>query len=111
MKQEKTSTVIVTGKIANPLDEKVIFSIAGLVEPYINDTAWLNENGELATCFELDKCRPVTFQAGMETTQMYLCPGDSIFISLNTDAFDETVKYKGNGADKNNFLAEYYLKF
>jgi thiol-disulfide isomerase/thioredoxin len=110
-KQEKDNTVIVQGKIENPLEDHVIFTVSGLLEPFLSDTALLDETGQFKTSFELDQCRPVTFKGGTETTQMYLCPGDSISMSLDTEAFDETLKYEGAGADKNNFLAEYYLKF
>ena len=38
---------------------------------------------------------------------MYVKPGDNIELSLNTEEFDETVKYKGSEAS--NFLAKKYL--
>ena len=42
---------------------------------------------------------------------MYCCPGDSIRLSLNAEEFDESIQYTGIGSNKNNFLAEFYLKF
>lgn len=43
---------------------------------------------------------------GKESTQIYLKPSFDLRITLNTDEFDETIKYEGKGANENNYLAE-----
>ena len=108
---EEDKTVILNGKIENPNTELLIFTVSDLPEDLIKDTVYLNEDGTFKTSFELPECRPVTLYDGKESTQMYLCPGDSVFITLNTEEFDESLRYEGNGEKKNNILAEYYLKF
>jgi len=109
--QEEDKIVILNGKIENPNTELLIFTVSDLPEDLIKDTVYLNEDGTFKTSFELPECRPVRLYDGKESTQMYLCPGDSVFITLNTEEFDESLHYEGNGAKKNNILAEYYLKF
>ena len=40
---------------------------------------------------------------------MYLEPGDSIMLRVNTLKFDESLTYTGKGSAKNNFLTELFL--
>ncbi|MFC2107509.1 thioredoxin-like domain-containing protein [Bacteroidota bacterium] len=109
--QQQDKTVILNGKIQNPADEFVIFRVADLQDYLIEDTVSLNDDGSFYTSLEIHDCRPVTFYDGKESSQMYVCPGDSIYITMNTEEFDESMHYEGIGAKKNNILAEYYLKF
>ncbi len=104
--------VIVAGQITNPNKDSVWIRI----EPpfgrnYIEYGDKLDENNSFNIHFKTDKSIPVTFYDGVETTQMFVDPGDSIYLTLDTKEFDETVKYSGKGADKNNFLAQKFLKF
>ena len=103
--QKEDKTVILNGKIENPNTELLIFTVSDLPEDLIKDTVYLNEDGTFKTSFELPECRPVKLYDGKESTQMYLCPGDSVYITLNTEEFDESLLYEGNGAQKNNILA------
>ncbi len=111
IQKEENKTVILNGQIQNPNSEWVIFRVSGLSGDLISDTATLSEDGNFTTSFDIPDCRPVTLYDGKETSQMYVCPGDSIHITLNTEEFDESIYYEGKGAKKNNILAEYYLKF
>ena len=43
---------------------------------------------------------------GVESTTAYLKNGFDLNISLDTEMFDETINYSGEGAEHNNFLAE-----
>ncbi len=40
---------------------------------------------------------------------MYISPGDSIYLTLNTDQFDETLKFSGKGERVNNYIINKYL--
>jgi thiol-disulfide isomerase/thioredoxin len=111
MLEEQEEGVTMKGIIENPVADYVVFSAWGMTEPFVQDTAWLGDDGSFTARIDLDRCRPVTFAGGNEISSMYLCPGDSIFMTLNTEAFDETISYKGTGAERNNFMAEFYLKF
>lgn len=44
-----------------------------------------------------------------ETQNIYLEPGDSLLIRVNTLAFDESLHFSGKGNARNNFMAEMYL--
>ena len=106
------NVVIVAGQITNPNKDSVWIRI----EPafgtnYIEYGDKLDDNNSFNIHFKTDNPIPVTFYDGVETTQMFVEPGDSIYLTLNTEEFDETVKYTGKGADKNNYLAQKYLKF
>jgi thiol-disulfide isomerase/thioredoxin len=50
-----------------------------------------------------------SFVYARESTQIYLSDGFNLNIELNTAEFDETIKYKGKGADCNNYLASKFL--
>ena len=47
-----------------------------------------------------------SFNDGVEGTRMFLKNGYDITLTLDTEMFDETIKYEGIGAENNNFLAE-----
>ena len=46
------------------------------------------------------------FSDGNEFSLMYLKNGYDLTMKLNTEAFDETIFYIGNGANENNYLAQ-----
>lgn len=46
---------------------------------------------------------------GRERTGIYLEKGKNLSVSLNADGFDETIKYSGDLASTNNFLASKFL--
>ncbi|MEE4257538.1 MAG: TlpA disulfide reductase family protein [Bacteroidales bacterium] len=77
----------------------------------VYDTVFLNESGVFKMLVPIDECGPAWLSDGKESTQLYLYPGDSIHIVLNASEFDESILYTGDGAARNNFLAQYYLKF
>ncbi|RTQ53708.1 TlpA family protein disulfide reductase [Hymenobacter gummosus] len=52
-----------------------------------------------------------SFTDGNESTDLFLEPGDELQLSLDTKQFDETLKYKGRGADANNYLIQSFLRF
>jgi len=53
-----------------------------------------------------DKGAMFTFSDGNEFTGVFLKNGDNVHLTLDTKEFDETVKYSGNGAVNNNYLAQ-----
>ncbi len=50
-----------------------------------------------------------TIQIGQEYSTIYLKPGMKLEVSLDGNQFDETIHYKGKGAEINNFLAQEML--
>jgi len=110
-KVQENNTVVLSGKIENPNSDIVVFSISEYFEQIYLDTAYLDDKGLFYSSFELTDCHAINLNDGKEVAHMYLCPGDSIFITLDAKEFDESIQYEGKGASKNSFLAEYFLKF
>ena len=94
--------VTITGEITNPKGESVIFSN--------QDTSYsttTNEDGTFTISFNLDSATNLNFEHGVERTAMYVKPGDKIKLSIDTEEFDETIKYEGS--QESSFLAKLYL--
>ncbi|MEZ4859559.1 MAG: hypothetical protein R2781_12225 [Flavobacteriaceae bacterium] len=92
------------GKIVNPkLDYVVISHNRDLI-----DTVALDANDSFL--LKVDNVDPgVYFFSHFEYQALFLEPGDSVMIYVNTIEFDESLSYSGRGAEKNNFLMELYL--
>jgi thiol-disulfide isomerase/thioredoxin len=65
-------------------------------------------NGCFSDTLMVDK-GSYTFSDGNESSAIYLLPGYDLNITLNTEEFDESIKYEGVGAGNNNYLAKIYL--
>jgi len=94
--------VTITGEITNPRGESVAFSN--------QDTSYsttANVNGTFTISFNLDSATYLRFEHGPEGTAMYVYPGDKIKLTIDTELFDETIKYKGSSSSS--YLAKKYL--
>ena len=104
------NTAIVSGEIINPKNNEVYLRTTvkgenGRLQALMLDSASLNQNNRFRLQTELDSTSQVTFYDGNEVAQMLLSPGDSIHLTLNTAAFDETIQFYGKGSEKNNAIA------
>lgn len=103
-KNEQVSTTIgVAGTIENPRAPMVKLSKGGFEQ-----TAQLDSTGSFSIIFEGEPGY-YDFNHGRESTVMYLQGGDQLNLQLNTQQFDETLSYEGEGAGRNNYLAAKYL--
>jgi len=94
--------VTITGGITNPRGESVTFSN--------QDTSYsttVNANGTFTISFILDSATYLNFGHGVETTAMFVKPDDKIHLTIDTELFDETIKY--DGSSSSSFLAKKYL--
>jgi len=101
-KKTETNKVTITGKISNPIGESVSF--------FSQDTSYSttsNKNGTFSISFDLDSSTYLSFRHGPEVTAMYIKPGDRINLTIDTDFFDETIRYTGSVTSS--FLAKKYL--
>jgi len=103
-KEKAIDYVLFSGAIENPTSEvvKVVgneydFEMELNSDNSFSDTLWIPVNGYYAVA------------AGRESSAIFLNKGDVITMNLNTEEFDETISYLGNGAEKNNYLAKKYL--
>lgn len=112
LNRQKEIITIVAGKITDPTGIKagVIFSDKWGNE-VINQFEPLGDDGSFIIKFNLDKPSIGRFSDNNETTKIYLEPGDSLYLTLDTKQFDETLRYSGTRANENNFLAARYLLF
>jgi len=102
--QSSDSFVSFSGSIINHESKEVsIYNRSKYKKVFI-----LNEDGSFSDTLKI-KRGDYTFKCGNEVTQIFLAPGYDINISLDTKEFDESVVYKGVGAQNNNFLAKIFL--
>ena len=88
------------GTIQNPVDDKVLLMKNG----EILDSISLDENASFHISIPNKTSNLYIFKHGIEHQQVFLEPGDSVSVFVNTKDFDESLTYHGNGSKKNNFL-------
>lgn len=106
-KKNIDTSVVISGKITNPKEKQVF--IEGVYENAFSDTLPVAEDGTFHKHFDSLPQGYYHLLHGGEYTPIYLTAGDSIYISFDTKEFDETMRYSGKGAEKNNFLAKVLL--
>jgi hypothetical protein len=111
--------IIIKGKIDNCSDrqtsyiERQWYNIKTLREETQRIDFSIEENGT----FRAIITQPNTWYSrywihlGREYTHLDLLPGDSIFMTLNGMWFDESIKYTGLGAGRNNYRRDVFLEF
>ena len=101
---------ILTGKIIDPNSDKVFLQGVqtgenGKPQRIYYDSVALDNNNSFKMEAQLDSNTQVNFYDGKESAPLLLAPGDSVHVTLNTAMFDETLRYYGIGAEKNNTIA------
>lgn len=92
------------GEVVNPKKDYVIIWQSRKTI----DTVALDENNFFLYHFE--HLEPgMYFFSHNEYQALYIEPGDSIMLRVNTMEFDESLSYTGKGASKNNFMMELFL--
>lgn len=97
---EESSLTRLGGTITNPKDS--------LAKLSLNDTSYvgsLDSAGRFSFNFPLKEATYAVFHHGQEVSTLYLQPNDELSLSLDTEQFDETLRYEGKGAENNNFMA------
>ncbi|MCJ7757759.1 MAG: hypothetical protein MUP24_06390 [Gillisia sp.] len=93
------------GQIANPSSKYVIIS-----KNDVNlDTLYLNDKNQFGGTLKNIKAGLYVFKHPPENQIIYIEPGDSTLVWLNTLAFDESINFSGKGSEKSNFLTNLYL--
>lgn len=94
------------GEIVNPnVDYVILFSEKG-----IGDTVKLDQNNRFLYKVKNLKDGIYSFKHNPENQLILLEQGDSLLFRLNTFEFDESLVFSGDGARRNNFLIESFLK-
>jgi thiol-disulfide isomerase/thioredoxin len=96
----KKDYVTFSGQITNKNSDSIVLS----AKDY-SKTIKVNEDGSFSDTLFVTKGF-FTFYDGGEYTGLFLKNGDDLQMTLNTDEFDESIQYLGEGSVDNNFLAE-----
>jgi len=102
---DKNVDIYFGGKIINPKNNHVVlYSMEKVVDTFFLDTS--NKFiGKLKKANE----GLYYFSHGNENQHIYLEPGDSLMLRLNTWDFDESLVFAGKGAERNNVLIDCFL--
>lgn len=93
------------GLIINPTSKFVVLFKRDVVV----DTFYLDDNNKFGGKLVGAEKGLYVFKHPPENQIMYLEPGDSTLVLLNTLDFDESLSFSGTGAAKSNFLNKMYL--
>lgn len=99
--QDKT-TVKLSGKIINPSSDTILIEDGWGEQFHITTLA---KDGTFSTEFKIETGYYYLSDLN-ESTTIYLGENYDLDITLDTDSFDESLIYKGKGADANNYLAK-----
>ncbi len=93
-----------SGKITHPNSDSIVVSNGDGYKKVIS----VQSDGTFSDTLKVDEGR-YTFYDGGEYGTIFLKNGNSTSFTLDTKEFDETLKFKGDDADKSNFLIAYSL--
>lgn len=104
-KEKGSRSVFFAGEIVNPTSDYVVLYRGDV----IIDSANLDDQNRFV--FKLDSIREGLhhFYHHPELQYVYMEPGDSLQIRLNTLNFDESLIFSGKGGELNNFMLEMFL--
>ncbi len=111
--------IIIKGKIDNCSDRQISYienhwyNIKNLREETRRIDFSIEENGTFRAVITQPNrwYSRYWIHLGREYTHLDLLPGDSIFMTLNGMWFDESIKYSGIGAGRNNYRRDVFLEF
>lgn len=102
---EKRQSTFLGGHIVNPNSSVVILEHKD--KPI--DTIPLDDNNNFSYEFSPEDESIYTFRHYTESQTIYLNPGDSLVLRVNTLEFDESLSYGGTSSMENNFLINMFL--
>jgi len=105
-KSTNTDKVYIGGKIVNPNLDYVILSR----DEDIIDTLKLNNDNQFGQYLNDIDPGIYTLQHNPENQVIYLEPGDSIMIWVNTYDFDQSLNFSGRGSQESSFLLDLFLQ-
>jgi len=100
-----SSDFYIGGQIVNPSSKYIIISKNDIDL----DTLYLNEKNQFGGTLKKIEAGLYVFRHPPENQIIYMEPGDSTLVWVNTLAFDESINFSGKGAEKSNFITNLYL--
>jgi thiol-disulfide isomerase/thioredoxin len=105
---QKKATV--SGNIRNASGEMIYLKSyvvkSGRIHSTIVHDSCLIEKGNFKLSAKLDSLTELYFSLPNKYGKLFIKPGEDIFLTLNTDFFDETIEFEGDGEDRNNLMAQ-----
>lgn len=98
--KETKDYVTFSGKITNKNSDSIVIRTRGF-----SQTIKVQNDGTFTDTLKV-KAGIYNFYDGGESTNIFLKNGFEITMTLDTEMFDETAKYEGDGSENSNFLAE-----
>lgn len=98
-------STFVGGRIVNPNSNFVTLKHNDIIV----DTLFLDANNNFGYEFTQEKESIYTFHHYPESQTVYLNPGDSLVLRVNTLEFDESLSFGGTSSKENNFLIDMFL--
>ena len=102
---EEGDSAYIGGEIINPNNNYVTL----FIDENQRDTIYLDDNNRFLHKIENLETGIYKFTHGGEYQTVLIEPQDSIMFRLNTNDFDESLVYTGNGAKKNNYIIKAFL--
>ncbi len=100
-----SAEIYIGGLIVNPTSKFVVLLKRGVVI----DTFYLDNNNRFGGKLTTAEQGLYVFKHPPENQTMYLEPGDSTMVFINTLEFDESLAFSGKGSEKSNYLNSMYL--
>ncbi len=101
-KEEKIPEIIITGQILGLNEEEISVSLFDILKESSTDEA-----GNFELRFEYPKAAYFEVAPGRVGMDLFLSPGDSIHIELDSDNFPESFKATGDRSRENNYLVRH----
>jgi len=102
--EEKPTYTVINGSVTNNTGETAFVRGNGF-----ESRVPISETGSFVDTLNIKKDGFYELYVGRERTEIYLERGKNLSVTLNAEEFDESLKYTGDLADINNFLAAKYL--
>lgn len=103
--EQKRDYTFVGGRIVNPSSNYITLEHNDAVI----DTIPLDQNNDFGYRFDQEEESVYTFKHYPESQIIYLKPGDSSVLRVNTMEFDESLNFDGDSSVENNFLINMFL--
>ena len=103
--EDSGDKIYIGGQIVNPHTHYVVLA----QNNQIVDTMFLNGKNQFGTQYDSLEEGIYTLRHNPENQIMYVEPGDSILVWLNTLQFDRSMNFSGRGSEKSSFLLDMLL--
>ncbi|WP_026462452.1 TlpA family protein disulfide reductase [Adhaeribacter aquaticus] len=104
---------IVKGKVINPEQDSIMVAVNPntLSAKEVQSLSAIDAQGQFAISVPVSEATSADFVYDEESISLFLHPGDELEVRFNPENFFKTLKFKGKGANENNFLVSFNLKF